>query len=258
MNDFKWRHFQGEIILWAVRWYCKYGISYRELEEMMSERGIHVDHSTIYRWVQHYAPLLQKRLKRYFSNAASSSWRVDETYIKVKGKWCYLYRAVDSHGDTIDFYLSHTRNAKAAKRFLGKALYQRKDWDMPDVINTDKAGCYGIAITELKREGKLPERTQHRQVKYLNNVIEADHGKLKRIIKPTLGFKSIKTAHATIKGFEAMRSLKKGQASFYCLQGGVRGEVRLIERCFHIGNCAITDAMEILNKLYQEPQIPAT
>jgi transposase, IS6 family len=102
-NDFKWRHFQGEIILWAVRWYCKYGISYRELEEMMSERGINVDHSTIYRWVQHNAPELHKRMKCYF-RAYNDSWRVDETYIKIKGEWKYLYRAVDSRGNTIDFY----------------------------------------------------------------------------------------------------------------------------------------------------------
>jgi len=164
----------------------------------MSERGIEVDHSTIYRWVQHYAPQLQKRLKRYCKGTTRGSWQVDETYIKVKEAWCYLYRAIDSKGDTIDFYLSQTRNTKAAKRFLGKALYNREDWEVPKVINTDKAGCYGIAIAELKKEGKLSYDTHYRQVKYLNNTIEADHGKLKRIIKPTLGFKSMKTAYVTI------------------------------------------------------------
>lgn len=164
---------------------------------MLDERGVDVDHSTIYRWVQHYAPELQKRLKCYFRGKAGGSWRVDETYIKVKGQWKYLYRAVDSNGDTIDFYLSSTRNAKAAKRFLGKALHKRKDWEMPRTINTDKAGCYGVAVRELKEEGKLPDDTEHRQVKYLNNIVESDHGKLKRLIKPTLGFKSMKTAYAT-------------------------------------------------------------
>jgi transposase, IS6 family len=252
-NDFKWRHFQGEIILWAVRWYCKYGISYRELEEMMSERGIDVDHSTIYRWVQHYAPELHKRLKWHF-RGTNDSWRVDETYIKIKGEWKYLYRAVDSRGNTIDFYLSHTRNAKAAKRFLAKALHKRKPWDMPRVINTDKAGCYGVAIRELKNEGKMPHDTEHRQVKYLNNIVESDHGKLKRIIKPTLGFKSMKTAYATIKGFEVMRSLKKGQGSIYRIQEGITGEIRLVERCFNIGKCALADAMDMLADALQKEQ----
>lgn len=177
MNHFKWRHFKGEIILWAVRWYCKYGISYRELEEMMSERGIDVDHSTIYRWVQAYAPEIEKRLRwQWRRTDRNRSWRVDETYIKVKGKWVYLYRAVDSEGNTIDFYLSQTRNSKAAKMFLGKALNHMKEWEKPLAINTDKAASYGVAIKELKQEGKCPDFTEHRQVKYLNNIIEADHG----------------------------------------------------------------------------------
>jgi transposase-like protein len=252
MNDFKWRHFEGEIILWAVRWYCKYGISYRDLEDMLSERGIEVDHTTIYRWVQHYAPEMQKRLKWYYKGAYTNSWRVDETYIKVKGKWRYLYRAVDSMGRTIDFYLSQTRNAKAAKRFLGKALRSCREWEKPYVINTDKAKCYIKAISELKNEGILPAECKHRQVKYLNNIVEADHGKLKRLIKPTLGFKSMKTAYATIKGFETMHLLRKGQASAFRIQEGVMGEVRLIERCFHLGKSALAEAAEMLEKALKE------
>ncbi len=145
---------------------------------------------------------------------------MDEIYIKVHGKWMYLYRAVTKDGDTIDFYLSPTRNTKAAKRFLGKALSRLKDWEKPRVINTDKAGCYEAAIPLLMKEGKLPEETEHRQIKYLNNVIEADHGKLKRLIKPTLGFKSSKTAYTTIKGFEVMRTLKKGEAKAFQIQPG--------------------------------------
>ena len=203
-----------------------------------------MDHTTIYRWVIHYAPELQKRLRWYFKHRFNSSWRVDENYIKVKGKWCYLYRAVDSAGKTINFYLSSTRNAKAAKRFLGKALRPLKTWEKPYLINTDKAGCYMTPIKELKAEGLLPKDSQHRQVKYLNNIVEADHGKLKRLIKPTLGFKSMKTAYTTIKGFEAMHSLKKGQGRAYCLQDGIKGEVRLIERCFHVGKSVISEAME--------------
>ncbi len=223
------------MILWAVRWCCKYGISYRNLEEMLDERGVDVDHTTIYRWVQHYAPEMEKRLRWYWKRPGiSRSWRVDETYVKVKGIGVYLYRAVDKNGDTIDFHLSPTRNTKAAKRFLGKALNGLKDWQKPLKINTDKAPTYGPAIAELKREGKLPEETLHRQVKYLNNVVEADHGKLKQLIKPVRGFKTLKTAYATIKGFEVMHALRKGQAAIFQYGGGIMGEVRLIERRFNV------------------------
>ncbi|MCM8481742.1 IS6 family transposase, partial [Enterobacter hormaechei] len=103
MTDFKWRHFQGDVILWAVRWYCRYPISYRDLEEMLAERGISVDHTTIYRWVQCYAPEMEKRLRWFWRRGFDPSWRLDETYVKVRGKWTYLYRAVDKRGDTIDF-----------------------------------------------------------------------------------------------------------------------------------------------------------
>ncbi len=139
MTDFKWRHFQGDVILWAVRWYCRYPISYRDLEEMLAERGISVDHTTIYRWVQCYAPEMEKRLRWFWRRGFDPSWRLDETYVKVRGKWTYLYRAVDKRGDTIDFYLSPTRSAKAAKRFLGKALRGLKHWEKPATLNTDKA-----------------------------------------------------------------------------------------------------------------------
>ena len=133
----------------------------------MGERGVSVDHTTIYRWVQRYAPELEKRLRWYWRRPSSHrSWRVDETYIQVKGKWVYLYRAVDKNGHTIDFYLSPTRNTKAAKRFLSKALKDLKDWEKPRVINTDKAPEYGAVLGALKREGRCPEDTEHRQVKY--------------------------------------------------------------------------------------------
>ena len=153
----------------------------------MTERGVAVDHSTIYRWVQRFAPEMEKRLRWQWRRPQSRSWRVDETYIKVRGKWAYLYRAVDKLGNTIDFYLSATRNTKAAKRFLGKALRGLKEWEQPEVLNTDKAPAYAAAIAELKAEGKCPKDTRHRQVKYLNNVIEADHGKLKLLIRPVRG-----------------------------------------------------------------------
>jgi len=246
VSDFKGRHFHGEIVLWAVRWYCRYGISYRDLEQMMAERGVSVDHTTIYRWVQKYAPEIEKRLRWKWRCPRSTSWRVDETYVKVGGKWAYLYRAVDKHGNTIDFYLSPTRNTAAAKRFLGKALNGLKDWDKPTVINTDKAPTYGAALLELKAEGKCPEDMEHRQVKYLNNVVEADHGKLKQLIRPVRGFKTLKTAYATIKGFEVMRALRKGQASTFNITRDMRGEARLVERAFGLGPSALAEAMQFV------------
>jgi len=118
---FKWRHFQSDIILLCVRWYLRYALTYRDLEEMMLERGLHVDHTTIYRWVQHYAPELEKRFRPHLK-ACNDSWRVDETYIKIKKQWVYLYRAVDSQGNTLDFFLSPTRDTHAAKQFFVKTL----------------------------------------------------------------------------------------------------------------------------------------
>ena len=194
MRDFKGRHFGGEIVLWAVRWYCRYPISYRDLETMMTERGVAVDHATIYRWVQHVVPEMERRLRWQWRWPRSRSWRIDETYVKVRGQWAYLYRALDKLGNTIDFYLSATRNTKAAKRFLGKALNGLKDWEQPEVLNTDKAPTYAATIAEFKAEGKCPDETRHRQVKYLNNVVEADHGKLKLLLRPVRGFKTLKTA----------------------------------------------------------------
>lgn len=248
MSDFKWRQFEGETILWAVRWYCRYGISYRDLEQMMGERGVPVDHSTSYRCVQRYAPEIEKRLRWQWRRPKSTSWRVDETYVKVHGQWAYLYRALDKHGNTIDFYLSPTRNARAAKRFLGKALTGLKQWEKPEIINTDKAPTYGIAISELKAEGKCPADTMHRQVKYLNNVIEADHGKLKQLIRPVRGFKTLKTAYATIKGFEVMRALRKGQAAIFNLTRNIRGEARIVERAFGIGASALAEAVALIGE----------
>jgi len=234
MNSFRGRHFQGEIILWAVRWYCKYGISYRELQEMLAERGVNINHTTIYRWVQRYAPEMEKRLRWYWRNPTDLySWHLDETYVKVNGKWAYLYRAVDQRGHTFDFYLSSRRNTHAAYCFLGKILNNVKKWQIPRVMNTDKAHTYGRAISRLKQEGKCPQDLEHRQVKYKNNVIECDHGKLKRIIKATLGFKSRKTAYATIKGIEVMRALRKGQASIF-YKANPLGEVWLVNRVFGI------------------------
>ncbi len=165
----------------------------------MGERGVPLDHSTIHHWFKRYAPEIEKRLRWQWRRPRSTSWRVDETYVKVRGKWPYLDRALDKDGNMIDFYLSATRNAKAAKRLLGKALNHLKDGEKPKIINTNKAPTYGIAISELKADAKCPEGTVHRRVKYLNNVFEADHGKLKQLIRPVRGFKTLKTAYAALR-----------------------------------------------------------
>src|SRR5919202_3949172 len=206
---FKWHHFLPEIILLNVRWYCRYSLSYRDLEEMMAERGVQVDHSTLNRWVLKFAPELDKRI-RPFLNSTNDSWRVDETYIKVKGAWKYLYRAVDSQGKTLDFMLSAKRDGKAAARFFRKVL-GAKHTRTPRVITVDKNAAYPVAVDELKQDKTLKAKTQLRQSKYLNNLIEQDHRKIKRIVKPMMGFQSFNTARRTLRGIEAMAMLRKGQ-----------------------------------------------
>jgi len=217
-KPFKWRHFQSDIILLCVRWYLRYSLSYRDLEAMMLERGLHVDHTTIYRWVQHYAPELQRRCRPHVK-ATNDSWRVDETYIKVKKEWVYLYRAVDSQGNTLEFFLSPTRDGAAAKHFFLKTLAAAHT-ATPRVINVDKNAAYPKAFAELKAEGCLPEECELRQVKYLNNRIEQDHRFIKRLTKPGMGFFSFETAERTLQGYEAMNMIRKGQ-----VRGGGKGDI---------------------------------
>src|SRR3989338_5986372 len=195
---------------------------------MMAERGLTIDHTTVYRWVQHYAPELKKRLD-WYKRGYARRWHLDKTYIKVKGEWKYLYRAIDERGNSIDFYLSHRRNAIAAKRFLKKLIKSNPTCDV-SVINTDKNPAYNQAIRELKNEGVLPSEVKHLQIKYRNNQMETDHGKLKRLINPVRGFQSMKTAYATIKGFEVMRMFKKGQFNLWMY--GNRNEISFINQQF--------------------------
>jgi transposase-like protein len=255
-RPFKWRHFQADIILQCVRWYLRYPLSYRDLEEMMLERGLPVDHTTIYRWVQQYAPELEKRCRLHLK-ACNDSWKVDETYIKIKKVWMYLYRAIDSEGNTLEFLLSPTRDAEAAKRFFLKALHSTADstpqahpfeeqeaqptaltdttalMSAPRVINVDKNAAYPKAVAELKADGILPESVELRQVKYLNNLIEQDHRFIKRLTKPGMGFFSFETAWRTLQGFEVMNMIRKGQVQGV-EKGEVRGQVALVARLFGV------------------------
>jgi IS6 family transposase len=160
--------------------------------------------------------------------------RVDETYVRVGGRWKYLFRAVDKHGKLIDFVLSDRRNTRAAYRFLSKVVKAMNDYP-PDSITTDKLASYPKAIRRLQSEGLLPKEVVHRTSKYLNNIIEADHGALKRVIQPTCGFQGMETARATIKGFtikgfEVMRMIRRGHCAL--TQPGVTGEIRLINKLF--------------------------
>jgi transposase, IS6 family len=230
LSLFKRRRFPVEIILLCVRWYCKYGISYRDLAEMMQECGVSVDPSTIFRWVQRYAPEIEKRARR-FQGSRSGSWRVDETYVRVGGKWKYLFRAVDKHGKLIDFMLSDRRDTGAAYRFLRKALKTMRDHP-PSSITTDKLASYPKAIRRLQRDELLLKSVEHRTSKYLNNIIEADHGALKRVVRPTRGFQRMTTAYATLKGFEVMRMIRRGHCIL--LEAGAKGEIRLVNQLFGI------------------------
>jgi IS6 family transposase len=165
-------------------------------------RGLDVDHTTIYRWVQHYAPELERRSRPHLK-PTTDSWRVEETYIKVKKEWVSLYRAVDSQGNTLEFFFSPTRDAQAARQFFLKTLLASHT-NEPRVINVDKNAAYPKAFTELKAEGHIPQNCQLRQVKYLHNLVEQDHRFIKRLTRPGMGFFALQTAWRTRAG--AMRS----------------------------------------------------
>ena len=225
-NLFRWKHFKSDFILLCVRWYIKYPLSYRNIKDMMLERGMLVDHTTIMRWVFQYAPILNKRLRNYLK-PTNDSWRMDETYLKIKGVDHYLYRAVDSEGETIDFWLSKNRDKKAAHKFLKKALKSPHN-QQPRVITTDKYRATEVAIAEGINFGVLSCRVHHRMVQYLNNIVEQDHRFIKKIIKPMLGLKNFNSACSTIAGIEAMRMIKKGQAG----TSNVTEEIELINGLF--------------------------
>jgi putative transposase len=203
--SFKGAHFPQAIILTGVRWYVAYPLSTRHVEELMEERGIHVDHSTINRWVIKYSPQLEDAFHRR-KRPVGRSWRLDETYIRVKGEWRYLYRAVDKHGQTIDFLLTEHRDQEAALGFLKKAI---RRGGVPEKITIDGSDANEAAVKRYNEE--YGTHIIIRQVKYLNNVVEQDHRAVKRVTRPMLGFKSFDAAQGTLAGIELMHMLKKGQ-----------------------------------------------
>ena len=207
--DFSGRHFPKDVILQAVRWYLRYQLSYRDLAELLQERGVRVYHTTIYHWVQDYSPQLEAQHRKRHK-ACGTSWRMDETYIKVKGEWVYLYRAVDTEGDTVDFLLTKKRDKKAATRFFRKAIRLN---GAPEKVTIDKSGVNVAALNDLNDERETAGKPgiTIRQIKYLNNLVEQDHRGIKRRTKPMLGFQSFKTARRTLKGVELCHMIRKGQ-----------------------------------------------
>lgn len=232
---FKGRHFEAEIIVLCVRWYLRFGLSFRNLEEMMAERNLTVDHVTIWRWVQRYAPELHRRCRRAL-RLTNGSWRVDETYLRVAGKWTYLYRAVDSTGATIDFLLSARRDAAAAKRFFQKAL-RSVGHPRPPVINVDGNPSYPKVIAELKRAGELGRRCRCRPVRYLNNIVEQDHRAIKRRVRASQGFHSFDAAARTIQGIETVNMIRKGQIRWVA-KDDIIGQVAFVAGLFGLPTAA--------------------
>ena len=213
---FKGHQFDQEIIVLCVRWYLRYKLSTRDLVEMMAERGVVLVHTTILRWVQRYVPEFEKLWSRY-ARPVGGSWRCDETYIRVKGRWTYLYRAVDKVGQTVDFYLSERRDVNAAKHFFGKAM---KSVGTPRVITLDAYAASHRAVRELQAEGRLPRRVRVRSSKYLNNMIEQDHRRIKQRTGPMLGFQRFDHAAVTLSGIELVQKIQKQQFKTGKLGGG--------------------------------------
>ncbi|WP_432324169.1 IS6 family transposase [Yersinia enterocolitica] len=206
-NAFKRLHYPIDIIAQCVRWYLAYALSLRNLEEMMAERGIAVDHSTLHRWVIRLVPLLNKAFRRH-KRSVGSRWRMDETYIKIKRHWKYLYRAVDTAGQTIDFLLTAKRDAAAALRFFRKAIRHHGE---PEVVTIDKSGANTAALTTLNTDKTEDETITIRQSKYLNNLIEQDHRNIKRRTRLMTGFKSFRRAQTILAGIELIHMIRKGQ-----------------------------------------------
>jgi transposase-like protein len=198
-------HYPLEVILLCVRWYVAYSVSLRDLEEMMVERGFEVDHSSVHRWVIKLVPLFEKAFRKH-KRPVGKRWRMDETYVKVRGQWKYLYRAVDKAGNTVDFLLRAHRDKAAARRYFEKAIGQN---GAPETVTMDKSGANLAALQALNAERETPIKV--RQVKYLNNIFEQDHRAIKRRIRPMMGFKDFRCARIILSGIETMHMIRKGQ-----------------------------------------------
>jgi putative transposase len=204
-------HYPLDVILMCVRWYVAYPLSLRHIEEMVAERGICVDHSTVHRWALKLLPVLEKAF-RCRKRSVGKSWRMDETYIRVKGDWKYLYRAVDKDGNTIDFLLRAHRDKTAARRYFEKSIAQN---GVPETVTIDKSGANLAALEAINADREAPIKI--RQSKYLNNLVEQDHRAIKRRTRPMLGFKTFRCARILLAGIEIMHMIAKGQMK--CARG---------------------------------------
>lgn len=215
MISFKGAQFPKHLILHAVFFYVRYGVSYRDLEEILAERGVQVDHATLNRWVVKYATSIASAAQK--SKAPTKpSWRLDETYVKVRGEWCYLYRAVDKDGQTLDFMLSEQRDETAALQFLAKAITAN---GLPRACAIDKSGANTAGLRSMNaalKDVASPRRIRVYRSKYVNNIVEQDHRNIKRRVKPMTGFKAFTTAAATLDGIETAHMIRKGQLGEGC------------------------------------------
>lgn len=229
-SPFKHHRFPRDIILCAVRWYLRYPLSYQDVVDLLAEREISVDRSTVYRWVTKFGPQITKRTEKHLRRA-SVDWHVDETYVRVGGKWCYLWRAVDANGQMVDFRLTARRDAKAAKAFLNKAI-ERVRLHRPVTIVTDKAHAYRRVIREINhRYDPHFDSIRHIDRKWRNNLIESDHAAMKRLLGYRQSFRSLRSAKATLSGLETIRTIKRGH--IYHKQPGVQGEIQFISQLFN-------------------------
>jgi transposase-like protein len=193
--------FPSDVIVVAVRWYLRYALSYRDVEELLAERGVEVDHVTVYRWVLRFTPLLADAA-RPCRHAVGDRWQVDETYVKVAGQWRYVYRAIDQFGQVIDVFVSRRRDVRAARRFFQQAIGATKV--TPAEVTTDKAPVYPGVLEAL-----LPA-AWHRTDQYANNGIECDHGRLKARLRPMRGLKQDRSAKVIIAGQAFVQNLRRG------------------------------------------------
>lgn len=230
-QPFKRHRFPAAVILCAVRMYLRYPLSYQDVVDLLAERGLDVDRSTVYRWVQKFGPELSKRTEKYLKRG-SLDWHVDETYIRVGGKWRYLWRAIDANGQLVDFRLTARRDAKAAKAFLKNAI-ERVRLHRPVSICTDKAPTYRKVIREINHDYDPHfDSITHIDRKYLNNRIESDHAALKRLLGYRQIFRSLRSAKATLAGMETIRTIKRGH--IHNKQKGVKGEIAFMHQLFQL------------------------
>lgn len=229
-DPFRGHRFPREVILCAVRWYCRFGLSYRDVRDLLAERGVAVDASSVHRWVRKFGPEIAKRMTKH-RTWPGTCWHMDETYLRVGGRWCYLWRAIDRKGQVVDFRLTGRRDLKVARAFFRRTQDAARCFQ-PSAITTDKAHSYKRVIAEANRRTLPGEEIVHVTRKGANNRIESDHAALKKITTPMRGFRSLSSARATLRGIEAVRAIRRGHV--HPQPSGITGEIRFLRGLFGI------------------------